>query len=190
MRFAQAERRALVIGRRAGRARLFAAAFICALVPLVGCDRTQVAGANPSSGVPATVNVVTAAARREPMGIEIEAVGTTRANESVEVTSKASNTVIAIRFNEGEDVERGAVSCKWMTQARGGSRRRASGGRRAAGANTTQPGSASRQALSMSDLEQVEATPEGRNARVAAAQVRSRTPSSARRSAAASASGG
>ena len=57
----------------------------------------------------ATITVVTAAARREPMGIAIEAVGTTRANESVEVTSKASNTVIAIRFNEGEDVERGAV---------------------------------------------------------------------------------
>src|SRR6478752_7762704 len=69
MRFAQDERRALVIGCRAGRARLFGAAFICALAPLVGCDKTHVAGANPSSGVPATITVVTAAARREPMGI-------------------------------------------------------------------------------------------------------------------------
>ena len=43
------------------------------------------------------------------MGIEIEAVGTTQANESVDVTSKASNTVTAIRFREGDEVDRGAV---------------------------------------------------------------------------------
>src|SRR6516165_7234259 len=109
MRLAQDERRALVVGRQAARARLYGVALICALASLAGCDKSDTAGAK-TAGVPAgAVTVVTAAARREPMGIAIEAVGTTRANESLEVTSKASNTVIAIRFNESEDVERGAV---------------------------------------------------------------------------------
>src|SRR5687768_8657700 len=58
---------------------------------------------------PSAIPVVTKPAHIEPMGIEIEAVGTTQANESVEVTSKASNTVTAIRFREGEEVERGSV---------------------------------------------------------------------------------
>jgi membrane fusion protein (multidrug efflux system) len=174
MRFAQDERRALVIGRRAGRARLFGAAFICALAPLVGCDKSQVAGANPSAGMPAaTVTVVTAAARREPMGIAIEAVGTTRANESVEVTSKASNTVIAVRFNESEDVERGAVLVQ-MDDA--GAQADLAVAQAALVRSRSQydrsKDLASRQALSASDLEQVEATLKADSARVVAAQVR------------------
>ena len=173
MRFAQDERRALVIGRRAARARLFGAAFICALAPLVGCEKTPVASANPSGGVPATITVVTAAARREPMGIAIEAVGTTRANESVEVTSKASNTVIAIRFNEGEDVERGAVLVQ-MDDA--GAQADLAVAQAALVRSRSQydrsKDLASRQALSASDLEQVEATMKADAARVTAAQVR------------------
>ncbi|RPI58214.1 MAG: hypothetical protein EHM50_10955, partial [Lysobacterales bacterium] len=62
-----------------------------------------------AGGAFAAIPVVTQPARIEHMGIEIEAVGTTQANESVEVTSKASNTVTAIRFQEGEEVERGEV---------------------------------------------------------------------------------
>ena len=173
MRFAQDERRAHVIGRQAVRARLFGAAFICALA-LVGCDKTEVTGAGPNGGVPATtVTVVTAAARREPMGIAIEAVGTTRANESVEVTSKASSTVVAIRFNEGEDVERGAVLVQ-MDDA--GAQAELAVAQAALVRSRSQydrsKDLASRQALSASDLEQVEATLKADAARVTAAQVR------------------
>ena len=173
MRFAQDERRAFVIGRRAGRVRLSGAAFICALA-LVGCDKTEVAGAGANAGAPAnTVTVVTAAARREPMGIAIEAVGTTRANESVEVTSKASNTVIAVRFNESEDVERGAVLVQ-MDDA--GAQADLAVAQAALVRSRSQydrsKDLASRQALSASDLEQVEATLKADTARVAAAQVR------------------
>jgi membrane fusion protein (multidrug efflux system) len=57
----------------------------------------------------APVAVVTAAAVIQPMAIEVEAVGTTRANESVQVTSKASNVVTAIRFTDSQVVSRGAV---------------------------------------------------------------------------------
>jgi membrane fusion protein (multidrug efflux system) len=133
-----------------------------------------VTGAGPNAGVPATtVTVVTAAARREPMGIAIEAVGTTRANESVEVTSKASSTVVAIRFNEGEDVERGAVLVQ-MDDA--GAQAELAVAQAALVRSRSQydrsKDLASRQALSASDLEQVEATLKADAARVTAAQVR------------------
>ena len=82
-----------------------------ALAALGGCGKTAGDAGGGSAGAqgPAAITVVTAPAKREPMGIAIEAVGTTRANESLQVTSKASNTVVAIHFKEGEDVERGAV---------------------------------------------------------------------------------
>jgi membrane fusion protein (multidrug efflux system) len=57
----------------------------------------------------APIAVVTAEAAIHPMAIEIEAVGTTRANESVQVTSKASNVVTAIRFTDSQVVSRGDV---------------------------------------------------------------------------------
>jgi membrane fusion protein (multidrug efflux system) len=178
MRLAQDERRrAFAIGRRAGRARLIGVGFICALAPLIGCGKKDVAGMKPSAGVAGgavtVVTVVTAAARREPMGIAIEAVGTTRANESVEVTSKASNNVIAVHFNEGEDVERGSVLVQ-MDDA--GAQADLAVAQAALARSRSQydrsKDLASRQALSASDLEQVEATMKADIAHVAAAQVR------------------
>lgn len=174
MRFAQDERRAFVVGRWTARERVFGAACFCALASLAGCDKTDLARVQPSAGTPGgAITVVTAAARREPMGIAIEAVGTTRANESVEVTSKASNTVIAIRFNEGEDVERGAVLVQ-MDDA--GAQADLAVAQAALVRSRSQydrsKDLASRQALSASDLEQVEATLKADTARVAAAQVR------------------
>ncbi len=52
MRFAQDEwRRAFVVGRRASRARLIGVCFICALAPLMGCGKKDVAGMKASAGV-------------------------------------------------------------------------------------------------------------------------------------------
>jgi membrane fusion protein, multidrug efflux system len=174
MRFAQDGRRAFAVGLEARCARLLGAAFLCVLAALAGCDKKDVAGGQQSAGAAGgAVTVVTAAARREPMGIAIEAVGTTRANESVEVTSKASNTVVAIRFNEGEDVERGAVLVQ-MDDA--GAQADLAVAQAALVRSRSQydrsKDLASRQALSASDLEQVEATLKADTARVAAAQVR------------------
>jgi len=59
-------------------------------------------GANPLA-------VVTALPQRVPLGVEIEAVGTALANESVEITAKVSNRIEAIRFTEGQRVSRGTV---------------------------------------------------------------------------------
>ncbi|MGQ0834681.1 MAG: hypothetical protein ACT4O5_07110 [Gammaproteobacteria bacterium] len=69
-------------------------------------------GANTGSrdsGAREAVGVVTALPVIRPLGVEIEAVGTAIANEAVEITSKISNTVTSIRFDEGQRVRRGAV---------------------------------------------------------------------------------
>jgi membrane fusion protein (multidrug efflux system) len=57
----------------------------------------------------APLAVTTVLPTREPLGAEIEAVGTALANESVEVTAKVSNRIEAIRFTEGQRVAKGAV---------------------------------------------------------------------------------
>ena len=108
------------------------------------------------------------------MGIEIEAVGTTRANESVQVTSKASNTIIAIRFNEGEVVERGAVLVEMDDAEAQAASGRGAGGARAQPQPIRPRLAISRRArrVSAADLEQVEATLKADQARVAAAQAR------------------
>jgi multidrug efflux pump subunit AcrA (membrane-fusion protein) len=90
------------------------AALALALLPalsLVGCTdgAPEVRATAPAA---TAIPVVTRAAQIEQMGIEIEAVGTTQANESVDLTSKASNTVTAIRFREGDEVDRGTVLCR------------------------------------------------------------------------------
>jgi membrane fusion protein, multidrug efflux system len=158
-----------------GRCARSRAGLLCAasaLLALGGC--TKPAANTPAGlGTPAAVTVVTAVAHEEPMGIDIEAVGTTRANESVDVTSKASNTVTAIRFQEGEDVERGAVLVQ-MDDAEAQAELAVAEAAlvRSRSQFDRSRDLAARQALSASDLEQVEATLKADMARVTAAQVR------------------
>jgi membrane fusion protein (multidrug efflux system) len=66
-------------------------------------------GDRPMSRNQPPVPVVTTIPETRPFGMQIEAVGTALANESVEITSKVTNTVTAIRFAEGQRVRRGAV---------------------------------------------------------------------------------
>jgi membrane fusion protein (multidrug efflux system) len=122
---------------------------------------------------PTAIPVITQPARIEPMGIEIEAVGTTQANESVEVTSKASNTITAIRFQEGEVVERGDVLVEMdAAQARANLAEAQAALVRSKGQYDRSRDLQSRQAMSVADLEQVEAALKADQARVAAAQAR------------------
>jgi membrane fusion protein (multidrug efflux system) len=123
--------------------------------------------------VGAAIPVISQPARIEPMGLEIEAVGTTQANESVEVTSKASNTVTAIRFQEGEEVERGAVLVEMdAAQSRASLAEAEASLTRSRSAFDRSRDLQSRQALSVADLEQVEADLKADEARVAAARSR------------------
>jgi membrane fusion protein, multidrug efflux system len=119
------------------------------------------------------IPVITQPARIEPMGIEIEAVGTTQANESVEVTSKASNTVTAIRFEEGEVVQRGDVLVEMdASQVRANLAEAQAALARSKSQFDRSRDLQSRQAMSVADLEQVEAALKADEARVAAAQAR------------------
>ncbi len=47
--------------------------------------------------------------KAEQLTSQINALGTARANEAVEITSKASNTVTVIRFDDGQRVQKGQV---------------------------------------------------------------------------------
>ncbi len=146
---------------------------VAALAALALCAACSKPAPNDAPALNALVDVVTAAAKIEQMGLKIEAVGTTRANESVQVTSKASNMISAIKFNEGDVVDRGAVLVEMddaeaqaaLAEAQAALARSRSQYDRARDL-------AARQAVSAADLEQVEATRKADQARVAAAQAR------------------
>ncbi|HLA73364.1 MAG TPA: efflux RND transporter periplasmic adaptor subunit [Steroidobacteraceae bacterium] len=70
-----------------------------------GAESAPAAGAGNSA--PATVML--APVRSERLSQKIEALGNARANESVDVSSKTSNVVTAIRFRDGEMVRRGQL---------------------------------------------------------------------------------
>lgn len=152
----------------------WAAAGLISLALVLGaaCSKPSANGA-PAAAVSTVVTVITAAAKVEPMGVDIEAVGTTRANESVQVTSKASNTIVAIRFNEGEVVEQGQVLVQ-MDDAEVQADLAAAQAALARSRSQYNRGRdlQSRQAMSVADLEQVEASLKADQARVAAAQAR------------------
>jgi membrane fusion protein (multidrug efflux system) len=144
-----------------------------ALTLVCGACTKPAAETSGPAAVASAIPVITEAARMEPMGIEIEAVGTTQANESVQVTSKASNTVTAIRFNEGEEVARGAILVEMdSSQSRAALAEAEAALARSQSQYDRSRDLQSRQAMSMADLEQVEASVKGDTARVAAAQAR------------------
>ena len=51
--------------------------------------------------------VVTTDVREAPLSRELRALGTAVANEAVELTSKSSNLITAVRFSDGQRVQRG-----------------------------------------------------------------------------------
>jgi membrane fusion protein (multidrug efflux system) len=61
----------------------------------------------PGGGAPTPV--ITASAEQRSFAESLEAVGTALAKESIEVTSKTSNTVTVIRFIEGQQVRAGTI---------------------------------------------------------------------------------
>ncbi|HZF26236.1 MAG TPA: efflux RND transporter periplasmic adaptor subunit [Steroidobacteraceae bacterium] len=129
------------------------------------------AGGAFSGGLDAAVGVVTDAAREEEFAYELEALGTARANEAVEITPKVSNLVTAIRFREGQQVRRGEVLVQLdsvevgadLDVARAALSESRSSYQRSQELYATQ-------ALSPSQLEQLEATLHANEARVTAAE--------------------
>jgi membrane fusion protein (multidrug efflux system) len=141
---------------------------------IAGCtDPTTVAETARGPSGNDLIDVVTALATIRPLALEVEAVGTALANESVEVTSKATNTVVAVRFDEGDLVRRGAV----LVELDSAEARAELEEAEAALAESENQFKRSRdlfaqQALSISQLDQIEAMLKGNRARVSAAKAR------------------
>jgi len=142
---------------------------------------TQHRGA-PSSGPPPTAGgarngaaplVTLAPVRAERVSQKLEALGNARANESVDVSAKASNIVTAVRFRDGERVKRGQV----LVQLDDAQVRADVAAAEAALTESESQYNRSRellstQVLSKSSFEQLEATMKANRARLAAANAR------------------
>lgn len=129
--------------------------------------------AGASSRANQAVGVLTEPARREEFSYELEALGTAKANEAVEITSKVANLVTAIRFREGEHVRRGAV----LVELDSIEARAELAAARAALTETQSQLKRSQelfatQALSQSQLDQLAATLSANQARVTTAEAR------------------
>ena len=131
--------------------------------------------ANP--GAPAfsqmPLAVVAVPVREARLTLEAEALGTARANESVDVTAKVSNLVTAMRFAEGQQVRRGQV----LVELDGREARAELAVAEAALSESRSQFKRSRElytthVLSEAQLEQIEATLKANEARVAAARSR------------------
>jgi membrane fusion protein (multidrug efflux system) len=125
----------------------------------------------PSAAGRAGVAVIAAIAKRERVVSQINALGTARANEAVEVTSKVSNTVTAVRFSDGQHVEKGQV----LVELDSAQARADLAAAEAAAAESASQVKRSRElmaskVLSESQFEQLEATMKTNQARVAAAR--------------------
>jgi membrane fusion protein (multidrug efflux system) len=129
-------------------------------------------GGGPGGQMPA-VAVVTAAVESVPLAVAVDALGTLRANEAVEITAKVGNQVTAVRFTEGQRVAAGQVLVELDgAQARADLAAAEAALAESRSAYTRSRDLYTRQALSQSQLEQIEATLKGNEARVAAAQAR------------------
>lgn len=140
---------------------------------LGGCDAPDEGGAGSAAAPDDRIDVVTVAATVQPLSVQIEAVGTALANESVEVTSKTTNKIVAIHFEEGDRVRRGQVLVEMDAAEARAELEQA----QAALAESESQFRRSRelyaqQALSISQLDQLEATLKSNRARVNAAQAR------------------
>jgi membrane fusion protein (multidrug efflux system) len=130
------------------------------------------AGRGATPGKPPTAVIVGQAVRKQ-FPYELEALGTARANEAIDVTAKVSNTVIAIRFRDGHAVRRGAVLVELdgaqasadLAQAQAALVESKSQYARSVELFGTK-------ALSQAQLDQIEATLKANTARVAAAEAR------------------
>lgn len=128
-------------------------------------------GAGMRNTAPATVTL--APVRSERLSQKLEALGNARANESVDISSKTSNIVTAIRFRDGERVQRGRV----LVQLDDAQTRADVAAMQAALTESESQFNRSRellstQALSKSQYDQLEATLKANRARLSAANAR------------------
>lgn len=155
-------------------ARWFALFVAQACLGLAGCSEPAAQnGKRSAAGAGGPVGVVTAPANTQPLALEIEAVGNAGANEAVEITSKTSNLVTSVRFQEGQLVRRGAILVN-LDSAQAAADLAVAEAALAESQSTFDRSRNlfSTQALSRSELDQIEATHKANQARVIAAKAR------------------
>jgi membrane fusion protein (multidrug efflux system) len=121
----------------------------------------------------APTGVIAVPARVERLALDIEALGTAKASESVDITARTSNLVTVVHFTEGQQVRRGDVLVEMDDQqaqadlaiAEAALKESASQYHRSRELYTTK-------VLSDAQLEQIEAAFKSNEARVAAARAR------------------
>jgi membrane fusion protein (multidrug efflux system) len=132
-----------------------------------------VASTGARSALGGSVAVFTAIVKLERLASQINALGTARANEAVEVTSKTSNTVTAVRFTDGQRVQKGQV----LVELDSAQARADLAAAEAASAESASQVKRSRElmntrVISEAQYEQLEATMKANDARVASARSR------------------
>lgn len=131
------------------------------------------AGAPPGVKGSPPVAVVTAPVTKERVARELKALGTAVANESIDVTSKVSNIVTAVKFSDGQSVTRGQI----LVELDGAQVRAELAVAQAAVSESTSQYNRTRELLStkvvsQSQYEQLEATMKADRARVQAAEAK------------------
>lgn len=154
-------------------------AVVCAAWAIYATQHRPVAGGGggPPAGAGGRANVATAVTtspvRSERLSQKIEALGNARANESVDISSKTSNIVTAVRFRDGENVRARQV----LVQLDDATARADVAAAQAAVTESESQYNRSRellstQALSKSSFDQLEATLKANRARLQAATAR------------------
>ena len=154
-----------------------AVAVVCAAWAIYASQhKAPAAAGGPPGGAArnsAPATVMLAPVRTERLSQKIEALGNARANESVDVSSKTSNIVTAVRFRDGESVRRGQI----LVQLDDAQTRADVATAQAVLTESESQYNRSRellntQALSKSSFDQLVATLAANRARLAAAQAR------------------
>ena len=170
------QRRLLAIGIFIAVAIALAYVYVSRRPDLASAAPAQAAsGAAPSALLLSQqeIGVVTAPVEQLPLEVRIEALGTAGANEAVEITSKAANLITAVRFTEGQRVQRGEILVELDgAQARADLTAAHAALKESESTFKRSQDLYARQALSESQLEQIEATLIANRARVAAAESR------------------
>ncbi|MFT3906303.1 MAG: efflux RND transporter periplasmic adaptor subunit [Steroidobacteraceae bacterium] len=125
------------------------------------------------TGGAAAVAVVVQPAERRQINDRIEAVGTARANEAVDVTAKATNIVAAVHFSDGERVRAGQVLVELdSAQARADLAEVSAALTESSAQYNRSKDLVAAQVLSRSAFDQLEATMKADEARLAAARAK------------------
>lgn len=85
------------------------AAFLGFVALALGACGGAETGGGPGGPGGRPVPVVVVPAERQPWSDSIQALGTARANESVTITAKVTETVVRVNFEDGQEVSAGAV---------------------------------------------------------------------------------